>query len=140
MPGRISIFLGALLAGVGVAMGAMGAHYLKEVVHLEADKLATYDTGVQYQMYHALGLILVGLLTPRFPSRLLSAGALLLVAGCLLFSGGIYGWIFTGARPFVHVVPIGGTAWIIGWLLIAIAVFSSPSPLAGESGSRQRAG
>jgi uncharacterized membrane protein YgdD (TMEM256/DUF423 family) len=122
MHGKFWIVCGALLAATGVAAGAMGAHFLKESLHLPQSDLDTYDTAVRYQIYHALGLILVGLLAARARSRLLHVGGAALLLGCVLFSGGIYAWIGTGIRPFVHVVPIGGTAWIVGWLLVAVGV------------------
>jgi uncharacterized membrane protein YgdD (TMEM256/DUF423 family) len=77
---------------------------------------------VRYQMYHALALILVGLLWPRFASRVLAAAGGLMLVGIVLFSGGVYAYLATGIKPFVHVVPIGGTLWIVAWLLLAVAL------------------
>jgi uncharacterized membrane protein YgdD (TMEM256/DUF423 family) len=110
------------LAGLGVAAGAMGTHLLKESWHWAPEKLETYEVAVRYQMYHALALVLVGLLAPRFGSRLLSAAGWLLLAGIVLFSGGIYAFLVTEVKALVHVVPIGGTGWIVAWALLALAV------------------
>ena len=117
MPGRRFLMLGGLLAAVGVALGAMGAHLLKE--KLSVEQLASFETAVRYQMIHAIALILVGLAAGRGSTGLLTAAGWLFIAGIVLFSGGLYGWIFTGIKPFVHVVPIGGTLWIVAWLLFA---------------------
>lgn len=119
---RFWIVSGALLAGVGVTAGAMGTHLLKETWQLPAEKLETYEVAVRYQMIHALALVLVGLLWPRFASRLLSAAGWLFLLGIVLFSGGVYGWLATEIKPFVHVVPLGGSSWILAWLLLAVAV------------------
>ncbi|MBI3837716.1 MAG: DUF423 domain-containing protein [Planctomycetia bacterium] len=91
-----------------------------------ADRLQTYETAVRYQMYHALGLILVGMQMARNRSRLLPLAAAAFLAGIVLFSGGIFGWLLTGAKPLVHVVPIGGVAWIAGWLLLAPGASRGP--------------
>jgi uncharacterized membrane protein YgdD (TMEM256/DUF423 family) len=123
MSGRGFICLGAVLAGIGVALGALGAHLLKS--RLSADQLASFETAVRYQMYHAIALIVVGFVAVRSAGGLLTAAASLFVLGIVLFSGGLYGWIFTGIKPFVHIVPIGGMSWIIAWLLFAWASWRS---------------
>jgi uncharacterized membrane protein YgdD (TMEM256/DUF423 family) len=84
-----------------------------------ADRLQTYETAVRYQMYHALGLMLVGAQMAGNRSRLLSLAAGAFLVGIVLFSCGIYGWLLTGLKPLVHIVPLGGLAWIAGWLLLA---------------------
>jgi len=127
MKGKAWIASGAVLASVAVAAGAVGTHLLKETYQLEASALETYDVAVRYQMLHALGLILVGILAPRATTRLIAAAGLAFGLGIVLFSGGIYAWLATGIKPFVHVVPIGGTAWIIGWLLLAVGALVSRS-------------
>jgi uncharacterized membrane protein YgdD (TMEM256/DUF423 family) len=127
MGGRFWTACGAVLAALAVAAGALGAHLLKEVLQLPERELATYEVAVRYQMVHALGLILVGLLAARGPSRLLSAGGWALLLGTVLFSGGIYAWLATGVQGFVHVVPVGGTIWIVGWLLIGASALVPPA-------------
>ncbi len=116
---RFWIALGALSASIAVAAGAIGTHVLKESLELPESELATYDLAVRYQMTHSLGLILAGLLMTRCASRLLTFAAAAMVLGIVLFSGGLYGWLFTGQTPFVHVVPVGGSAWILAWLMLA---------------------
>ena len=119
MSGNIWIACGAVLASTAVAAGAIGTHVLKETIKLEPAALETYETAVRYQMYHALGLIFVGLLVVRAPHGLLTAAGIGFLLGAVLFSGGIYAWLATAQRPFIMVVPIGGSAWILSWLLLA---------------------
>lgn len=119
MSPRFWIIAGALLAALGVTAGAVGTHVLKEVLEWPENKLATFETAVRYQLYHALGLVLVGILAHLAPSRWTAAAGWLFLAGIVLFSGGIYAWLFTAQTPFVQIVPIGGSAWIVGWLLLA---------------------
>ncbi len=111
--------LGALIAGLAVAAGAMGAHALEG--KLDEAQLRSYETAVRYQMFHGVALLIVGLM--RVPRGWNSANAagLLFAIGVLLFSGGIYAWIFTGQKAFVHLVPIGGILWLCGWLSLAWA-------------------
>jgi len=115
------IILGALLAALAVGLGAIGAHALKS--QLATEQLATYQTAVQYQMYHAIGLILIGLLGLHQRSRWLDGAGWSMVVGIILFSGFLYAWLATGRRFFVYPVPVGGVAFIVGWVLMAIRAF-----------------
>ena len=114
----VFLFLGAVLAALAVGLGAIGAHALKSL--LSPEQLATFHTAVQYQMYHALGLILVGLLGLYQRSRWFDAAGWTMLVGILLFSGFLYAWLATGRRFFVYPVPVGGVAFIVGWLLTAV--------------------
>ena len=125
MSGNVWIACGAVVASLAVAAGAIGTHVLKETIKLEPAALETYETAVRYQMYHALGLILVGLLVLRAPHGLLTAAGVAFILGVVLFSGGIYAWLATAQKPFIMVVPIGGSAWILGWLLLAAGALMS---------------
>ena len=125
MAGKFWIAAGALLAATGVALGAVGTHVLKETLHAEESVLQTYDVAVRYQLYHALALVVTGVLIERHASRLTRAAGIAFLAGIVLFSGGIYLWLATGIQPFVHVVPIGGLAWIMGWLLLAAGALAN---------------
>lgn len=118
MPPAFSIFLGGLLAALAVGLGALGAHALK--THLAAQQLETFHTAVQYQMYHAIGLVLVGLLGLYNRSRFFDVAGWSMLVGIILFSGLLYAWLATGRRFFVYPVPVGGTAFILGWLMLAI--------------------
>lgn len=119
MSPNIWIALGAVAASLAVAAGAVGSHVLKDMVKLEPAALETYDVAVRYQMYHALALVLVGILVARLDTRLVPAAGVAFGLGIVLFSGGIYAWLATDLKPFVAVVPLGGVSWIVGWLLLA---------------------
>ncbi|GFK93581.1 hypothetical protein NNJEOMEG_01415 [Fundidesulfovibrio magnetotacticus] len=123
---RVFVFLGAVYSALSVALGAVGSHALKSRLAVEA--LATWEIGVRYQMYHGLGLMVVGLLMTRWPGKLLTAGGWLLAAGTLAFSGTLYELCLTGDRLFVPITPTGGTMLVLGWLCVAAAVFAHRSP------------
>jgi uncharacterized membrane protein YgdD (TMEM256/DUF423 family) len=126
MNGRFWIVSGAVLAAAAVSAGALGTHVLKETLRLPESELQTFDVAVRYQMVHALALILVGLLVDRHDGRLWRAAGAAFLLGIVLFSGGLYLWLGTGIKPFVHVVPVGGLAWIVGWLLLAAGAWRAP--------------
>jgi uncharacterized membrane protein YgdD (TMEM256/DUF423 family) len=107
----------AALAGLGVAIGAFGAHGLKAVVSPEM--LAVFETGVRYQMYHGLGLLALAWAIGRWPERRLATAAWLLLAGTAVFSGSLYILVLSGLRWFGAITPIGGVALIAGWGLTA---------------------
>lgn len=116
---RRSLALGALSAGMAVALGAFAAHALK--TRLEPQLLVAFEVGVRYQMYHALALVAVGLLAERRASRLLGASAALFFAGTVLFSGSLYALGLTGVRGLGAITPFGGVAFLAGWLCLAAA-------------------
>jgi uncharacterized membrane protein YgdD (TMEM256/DUF423 family) len=118
---RILIAAGALGAALAVILGAFGAHALKH--RLPPEMLTTFETGVQYQFYHALGLILVGIILQTLrASAMVAAAGWLMLGGILLFSGSLYAISFTGIRSFGMIAPLGGTAFIAAWLLLAVGV------------------
>jgi uncharacterized membrane protein YgdD (TMEM256/DUF423 family) len=122
---RPFLFLAALSALFGVGLGAFGAHGLRDV--LTEPQLATYRTGVDYQMWHALGLGLIGVLTERFPRlRPLRWAGWLMFGGVVLFSGSLYLLSLTGARWLGMITPFGGTAFIAAWLLLAVTALKLP--------------
>ena len=121
---RFLIAAGAASAALSVALGAFAAHALK--FRLPAEMLAVFQTGVQYQFYHSLGLILVGILAQRYQgSSLLTASGLLMLAGILLFSGSLYVLSTTGIRSLGIITPVGGVSFIAAWLLLAVGVWRS---------------
>jgi uncharacterized membrane protein YgdD (TMEM256/DUF423 family) len=126
---RLSILFGAIFAGLAVILGAMGAHSLKQGGQLTDAQLLSWDTGARYQMYHALALIVVGILAKIFgETKLLKAAMWLFIAGVLCFSGSIY---LLSTRPITGfeagflgpVTPIGGLLFIAGWVCLAIGVW-----------------
>jgi uncharacterized membrane protein YgdD (TMEM256/DUF423 family) len=116
---RLFFALGAVSAFVGVAAGAFGAHALKS--RLGEDLLATFEIGVRYQMYHALGLMLAAWAASRWPGTCTTVAGWLFVAGTLVFSGSLYLLALTGARWLGAVTPVGGLAFLAGWLCLAWA-------------------
>lgn len=114
---RLFFALGAVSAFVGVAAGAFGAHGLRE--RLTPEMLATFETGVRYQMYHALGLMLAAWAAARWPGTLTASAGWLFVIGTLIFSGSLYLLTLTGARWLGAITPIGGLAFLAGWLCLA---------------------
>ncbi|MDX1567883.1 MAG: DUF423 domain-containing protein [Longimicrobiales bacterium] len=108
--------LGAVLAFLGVALGAFGAHGLRGRV--SAEDLQTFEIGVRYQMYHALALLAVAWVGTRFPGSAVTAAGWLFVAGIVIFSGSLYVLVLSGVRWLGAVTPIGGLAFLGGWLAL----------------------
>jgi uncharacterized membrane protein YgdD (TMEM256/DUF423 family) len=118
MTSRFAATTAALLAGIGVALGAFGAHALR--ARLDPRDLEIYETGVRYQMYHAFALLAVAWLLSRNISGAASAGWAFM-AGTLLFSGSLYLMALTGWRWLGPVTPLGGVAFLAGWVLLALS-------------------
>lgn len=116
-----NIFVTGALAGMtAVALGAFGAHALKERL-TTSGRLDTYNLAVEYQFYHALALLLVGLAAQHEPSRLLRAAAWCFAGGILVFSGSLYILSVFDIPVLGAITPIGGTAFIAGWLMLALS-------------------
>lgn len=127
MNGSLLLALGAVSGAISVMLGAFGAHALK--TRLSADALSAFQTAVQYQMVHSLALVAVGLWLVRHPEDMLSRyAAFAFCFGILFFSGSLYGLTLGGPRLLGPVTPIGGTLFIAGWLLFAIAAIKTPIP------------
>jgi uncharacterized membrane protein YgdD (TMEM256/DUF423 family) len=110
--------LGAVFGFLAVALGAFGAHALRS--RLAPSDLAIYETGVRYQMYHALALLLVAWATSQWPAAgTLRAAGWLFVVGILLFSGSLYALALSGHRMLGAVTPLGGLAFLVAWVLLA---------------------
>jgi uncharacterized membrane protein YgdD (TMEM256/DUF423 family) len=110
---RLAAIVAATLGGIGVALGAFGAR-------LEPRALEIYETGVRYQMYHAFALLAVAWLLSRDVPAAAGAGWAFMV-GVLLFSGSLYLMALTGWSWLGPVTPLGGVAFLVGWLLLAVA-------------------
>jgi uncharacterized membrane protein YgdD (TMEM256/DUF423 family) len=115
------ILAGALTGALGVMAGAFGAHGLK--AKLTPELLATWSTGAEYHLYHALALLLVGALAGATPTGTLNGAGIALLLGIFLFSGSLYVLAFTGIKTFGIITPFGGLAFIVGWLLLAYAAW-----------------
>lgn len=118
---RIFLTIGALSAFIGVAAGAFGAHGLKH--RISADMLAVFETGVRYQMYHALALMAVAWAFSRWPSALVTASGWSFIFGTLLFSGSLYLMTFSGIKSLGIITPVGGLGFLLGWLFLALGIW-----------------
>lgn len=116
------VVLGSLSAFAGVALGAFGAHGLK--TRVTPEMLTVWQTGVLYHLIHALGLLLVGILSQLMPETAMvrNAGWAILL-GTLLFSGSLYALVLTGIKPLGMITPFGGIAFLLGWLLLGVAAW-----------------
>lgn len=121
---RFFLTLAPILAGISVAAGAFASHALKE--QLDARSLEIWETGAKYQMYHAIALLIVGLLllnTTNTDSWLISAGIAFIV-GTVLFSGSLYALSLSSVKILGAITPLGGVAFLIGWGCLAISAWS----------------
>ena len=116
---RLFFGLGAASAFVAVAAGAFGAHALR--ARLSPELLAVFETGARYQMYHALGLMAVAWAATRWPGALPQWAGWLFVGGTVLFSGSLYALALSGVRALGAVTPLGGVAFLAGWVCLALA-------------------
>ena len=133
---RQFLFLGAVSGFLAVALGAFGAHALKDA--LSADLLAVFETGVRWQAVHAVVILVTGVLAGRGHGPLVPAAGWLFVAGTVIFSGSLYVLALSGVRAWGAVTPVGGVAWLAGWVCLAAAglrrrgriveIEASPSP------------
>jgi uncharacterized membrane protein YgdD (TMEM256/DUF423 family) len=123
---KLFLIIASFLAALAVALGAFGAHGLKKIV--DAETVAIYQTGVQYQMYHALALLALGILAERFSSSLVHYAGFLFIGGIVLFSGSLY--MVASLKAMNNAVPtairimtpIGGALFVLGWVLLFIAL------------------
>ncbi len=118
---RWFLAIAALSAGLAVAGGAFAAHALRD--RLSERALEIFETGTRYQMYHALALLLVGLLLARAEAMqgFLSAAGIAFITGTLIFSGSLYALAFSGVKVWGAVTPLGGVAFLIGWGCLTVA-------------------
>jgi uncharacterized membrane protein YgdD (TMEM256/DUF423 family) len=117
---RVFAVAGAALALIAVALGAFGAHALQ--TRLDERALEIFETGVRYQTSHALALVLLAALLPRLHTGLGVGSGIAFSLGILVFSGSLYLLVGTGVSRWGAVTPIGGAAFLIGWLLLILAV------------------
>jgi uncharacterized membrane protein YgdD (TMEM256/DUF423 family) len=122
---KILLSLAACSAMISVVLGAFAAHGLKS--KLSETLLNTFQTGVQYQMYHSLALILLAILYRQMPQSLLFYSAGFMFAGIILFSGSLYMLALTQIKWFGPITPIGGVCFIVGWALLVAAALKGAS-------------
>lgn len=120
---RFFLIAGAILAGISVAGGAFATHALRG--KLDDRALEIFETGARYQMYHAIALILVALFIRQteFSDPLLTASGISFITGIVLFSGSLYALSLSGVKILGAVAPLGGAAFMAGWLCLAIAAW-----------------
>lgn len=115
------LFLASLMGLISVAMGAFGAHALKN--KLEPALLSVFEVGARYQMYHALAIPLTVWLSTILSNAFVPLSGWLFFSGALLFSGSLYLLALTGIRVLGAITPIGGAILLLGWLCLALSVF-----------------
>lgn len=121
---RLFFSIASLLGGVAVALGAFGAHAMRGKV--AENLLANYETGVRYHFYHALALFAVVIAIQRWPtSSLPTIAGWLFIVGIAIFSGSLYVMAFTGLRWLGAITPIGGVAFIAGWICLMLVAWRS---------------
>ncbi|MEO4053073.1 DUF423 domain-containing protein [Solibacillus sp. CAU 1738] len=120
----VSIILGASLAMLAVILGAFGAHALKDKF-AEPKYVKNWETAVQYHMYHALGLLIIGILSMESllgASSLLQWASYLMFGGIVFFSGSLYVLSVTGIKKLGAITPIGGLLFIVAWMCVIVAI------------------
>ena len=122
---RVLLLLAALFGFTGVGLGAFAAHGLKG--QLSAEYLAVFQTGVHYQMLHALALLALAALWQRLGGRLLTAAGVCFCVGILLFSGSLYALTLTGISALGMITPVGGLTFLAGWFCLGLAAWRLPA-------------
>lgn len=121
---KFYLLLGSINALLVILIGAFGAHDLKE--KLTVENMAIFQTAVQYHFYHAIGLILVGLIAWHIPSSPYPRwSAWLMIMGIVLFSGSLYALSITDIRWLGMISPVGGIAFILAWLMLTVGIMKS---------------
>ncbi len=123
MDQKKSLLAGAILGGLGVALGAFGAHALKAIL-TQSGRLETFELAVRYEFYHAFALLFTGVLQQFLDSRFIRIASLFFLIGTLFFSGSLYLLCFTNNTMFAIVTPFGGVLLILGWLFLALSILS----------------
>lgn len=124
MTAKLFLALGATYGLLGVALGAFGAHGLRN--RLSPELLAAWKTGVEYQFYHAFALLAVGWMLRSLGSSALQLAGLSFAIGVLLFSGSLYALALSGIRGLGAITPLGGLLFLVGWASLMVAVLRQP--------------
>jgi uncharacterized membrane protein YgdD (TMEM256/DUF423 family) len=123
---RLTLLFAAALGGLAVVTGAFGAHALRDML-TTLGRMETFETAVRYQFYHALALMLTGLLIEKYAHKTLRLAALTFLLGMVFFCGSLYLLCFLGVTAFGAVAPLGGTLFVVGWASLLIAVYQGPT-------------
>lgn len=114
------LVIGAINGFLAVALGAFGAHGLEGKVSEKA--LETWEKAVQYQMFHTIGMLAIGIMLIKFQSNALIWAGSAFFIGILLFSGSLYLYSTTGVKSLAMITPFGGVVFLIGWVLFGYAI------------------
>lgn len=117
------LMMGSLAGMLAVMLGAFGAHGLEKI--LEPRMLQRFHTGVEYQFYHALALVLISILNIQINNSYIRFSGYAFLLGIVLFSGSLYAYVLTGLKAFVVLTPVGGASFIAGWALLFFAATKS---------------
>jgi len=123
---RVLIMAGGILGLLGVVAGAMGVHALRDT--LDARALSTFETGVRFQMYHALALLAVGLLAGQWKTGIVKLSGILFTVGVVLFSGSLYILAITGIGVFGAIAPLGGLSLMAAWTSLIVGAIRQREP------------
>lgn len=118
---KTTIQIAAVFGVMSVAIGAFGAHGLKDLL-IANGRLETFETAVTYQFYHTLALLGIGVLMTKYEHKLLKSAVIAMVIGIIIFSGSLYLLCFTGVAFLGAITPIGGLAFIIGWAMLFLGI------------------
>lgn len=121
---KLFLIIGSILGGTGVMIGAFGAHALKNLLE-SSGRLETFETAVKYQFYHALALILLGILMNSQQHSLYQYSGYSFIIGTLIFSGSLYALCISGITKFGMITPIGGVLLIAGWVLLMLGIIKT---------------
>lgn len=120
---RLFVMLGSLFMFLGVGAGAFGAHTLRSYFERYPELAGTYDTAVRYHLWHALALLAVAWATTRWPGPWVNWSGILIAIGIVIFSGSLYLLVFTRLRWLGAITPLGGVAFLLGWLCLLVAAY-----------------
>jgi len=121
---KLFLIIGSILGGTGVMIGAFGAHALKNILE-NSGRMETFETAVKYQFYHALALILLGILISNQHHHYYQYSGYSFALGTLIFSGSLYILCMTGITKFGMITPIGGLLMIAGWLFLLLGILKN---------------
>ena len=120
---KVSLIIGAVSGTLAVMIGAFGAHAFKKLLE-QNDRVATFETAVQYQFFHTLAIIFLALLMDKYSTKFLNIGVWAFLTGIILFSGSLYILSLTGNTKWGAVAPFGGAAFVVGWAMLFVAVLN----------------
>lgn len=121
---KIFLILGSVFGGIAVMIGAFGAHALKKTLE-SSGRLETFETAVKYQFYHALALVLLGILMFNLKHHFFSYAGYSFTLGIVVFSGSLYALSLSGITKLGMITPIGGLLFIVGWFFLLYGILKT---------------